>query len=92
MTFDSTEGLLSAVEAGLGIAFVSRWAVRNQLALGTLRLARVRGLKLGRMFSIATLSGPDATGIAGIFRRFVMERAEALAPRASARGKRTSEN
>ena len=48
MTFDSTEGLLSAVEAGLGIAFVSRWAVRNQLALGTLRLARVRGLKLGQ--------------------------------------------
>ena len=58
MTFDSTEGLLSAVEAGLGIAFVSRWAVRNQLALGTLRLARVRGLKLGRMFSIATPRPP----------------------------------
>ena len=36
-TFDSTEGLLSAVEAGLGVAFVSRWAIRNQLALGTLR-------------------------------------------------------
>src|SRR5271168_2112320 len=85
MTFDSTEGLLSAVEAGLGIAFVSRWAVRNQLALGTLKLARVRNLKLGRMFSIATLAGPEATGTAGIFRRFVMERAEALAPRASTR-------
>ena len=42
MTFDSTEGVLSAVEAGLGIAFISRWAVRNQLALGTLKLARVR--------------------------------------------------
>ena len=41
MTFDSTEGLLSAVEAGLGIAFVSRWAVRHQLALGTLKLARI---------------------------------------------------
>src|SRR5271170_1329272 len=28
MELDSTEGLLSAVEAGLGITFVSRWAVR----------------------------------------------------------------
>ena len=83
MTFDSTEGLLSAVEAGLGIAFVSRWAVRNQLALGTLRLARVRGLQLARMFSIATLAGPDAAGIAGAFQRFVMERAEMLTPRAA---------
>ncbi|AXC10444.1 LysR family transcriptional regulator YeiE [Acidisarcina polymorpha] len=83
MTFDSTEGLLSAVEAGLGIAFVSRWAVRNQLALGTLRLARIRKLKLARMFSIATAAGPDATGVAGSFQRFVMERAESLAPRAT---------
>ncbi len=51
METDSTEGLLSSVEAGLGITFVSRWAVRNQLALGTLKLARVKGLKLGRRFS-----------------------------------------
>jgi DNA-binding transcriptional LysR family regulator len=83
MTFDSTEGLLSAVEAGLGIAFVSRWAVRNQLALGTLRLARVQGLRLARMFSIATLAGPNSTGIVGAFQRFAMERAEMLAPRAT---------
>ncbi len=63
MTFDSTEGLLSAVEAGLGIAFVSRWAVRNQLALGTLKLARVRGLDLARMFSLATVTGPEPAGL-----------------------------
>jgi LysR family transcriptional regulator, transcriptional activator of the cysJI operon len=44
MKLDSTEGLLNAVEAGLGITFVSRWAVRNQLSLGTLKIARVRGL------------------------------------------------
>jgi LysR family transcriptional regulator, transcriptional activator of the cysJI operon len=83
MTFDSTEGLLSAVEAGLGIAFVSRWAVRNQLALGTLKVARVRGLNLARMFSLATVAGPEPAGIARTFRRFVLERAEELAPRAT---------
>jgi DNA-binding transcriptional LysR family regulator len=85
MTFDSTEGLLSAVEAGLGIAFVSRWAVRNQLALGTLKLARVRGLNLARMFSLATVAGPEPSGIARAFHRFVLERAEGLAPRATGR-------
>jgi len=87
MTFDSTEGLLSAVEAGLGIAFVSRWAVRNQLALGTLKLARVRGLNLARMFSLATVAGPEPAGIARTFHRFVLERAEDLAPRATGRTK-----
>jgi DNA-binding transcriptional LysR family regulator len=85
MTFDSTEALLSAVEAGLGIAFVSRWAVRNQLALGTLKLARVRGLNLARMFSLATVAGPEIAGIAGTFQRFVLQRAEELAPRATGR-------
>jgi DNA-binding transcriptional LysR family regulator len=83
MTFDSTEGLLSAVEAGLGIAFVSRWAVRNHLALGTLKVARVRGLNLARMFSLATVAGPEPAGIARTFHRFVLERAEELAPRAT---------
>lgn len=86
MTADSTEGLLSAVEAGLGIGFVSRWAVRNQLALGTLRVVRVKGLKLARMFSIATLAGPEPNGAAGAFRRFVLESAEGLAPRATGHG------
>ncbi len=85
MTFDSTEGLLSAIEAGLGIGFVSRWAVRNQLALGTLKLARIRGLNLARMFSLATVAGPVPAGIAGAFHRFVLERAEQLAPRATGR-------
>ncbi len=87
MTFDSTEGLLSAVEAGLGVAFVSRWAVRAQLALGTLRVARVKGLELGRMFSVATVAGPEPAGVVGAFRRFVLERAEGLAPRATGRGR-----
>jgi DNA-binding transcriptional LysR family regulator len=85
MTFDSTEGLLSAVEAGLGIAFVSRWAVRNQLALGTLKRARIRGLNLARMFSLATVAGPEPAGIARTFHRFVLERAEKLAPHVTGR-------
>jgi len=72
MELDSTEGLLSAVEAGLGVTFVSRWAVRNQIALGTLRLAHVKGLEVTRQFSLAYPSGPVPMGSAGVFRNFLL--------------------
>lgn len=75
MEIDSTEGLLSAVEAGLGIAFVSRWAVRNQLSLGTLKLARIKGLNLSRQFSLVYPVGPEPTGNVGAFRRFLLSHA-----------------
>jgi len=81
MELDSTEGLLSAVEAGLGVTFVSRWTVRNQLALGSLKLARVYGLKLSRMFSIVYPAGPEPAGNAGVFRRFLLARGMDFMPR-----------
>jgi DNA-binding transcriptional LysR family regulator len=81
MELDSTEGLLSAVEAGLGVTFVSHWAVRNQLALGTLKLARVRGLKLSRMFSLAYPTGPKPVGNAGAFRAFLLAQSMEFTPR-----------
>jgi DNA-binding transcriptional LysR family regulator len=81
MELDSTEGLLSAVEAGLGVTFVSRWAVRNQLALGNLKLARVRALKLFRMFSVAYPGGPEPSGNASAFRSFLFAHASDLMPR-----------
>ncbi len=83
MELDSTEGSLSAVEAGLGVTFVSRWAVRNQLTLGSLKLARVQGLELSRVFSIAYTMGPEPAGAAGAFRRFLLERALDITPRAT---------
>ena len=88
MELDSTEGLLSAVEAGLGVTFVSRWAVRNQLSLGTMKLARVPGLKLLRQFSMAYAAGPEPTGNVGAFRSFLLNRSLDLAPRTT--GKRAT--
>jgi DNA-binding transcriptional LysR family regulator len=77
MELDSTEGLLSAAEAGLGVTFVSRWAVRHYLALGTLKLAHVQGLQITKMFSIAYPTGPEPTGNCGAFRSYL--RSEAMA-------------
>lgn len=83
MELDSTEGLLSAVEAGLGVTFVSRWAVRNQLALGSLRIGRVNGLKLSRRFSLVYRSGPEPAGPVGAFRTLLLTHAAKLTPRAT---------
>ncbi len=87
LELDSTEGLLSAVEAGLGLTFVSRWAVRNQLALGTLKLARVRDLALARRFSLAYAAGPEPGGSVGAFRALLLAHAAELAPRSTGRGR-----
>lgn len=83
MTLDSTEGILSAVEAGLGVAFVSRWAVRNQLTLGTLKIARVKGLRLSRVFSVVYRLGPVPQGSAGAFHRFLLSNADQVVPRST---------
>ena len=80
MEIDATEGLLSAVEAGLGVTFVSRWAVRNQLALGTVALAHMGKLKLSRRFSLAYPAGPEAAGNVGAFRSFLLWRAPEMVP------------
>jgi DNA-binding transcriptional LysR family regulator len=88
MELDSTEGQLSAVEAGLGVAFVSQWAVRKHVELGTVKLARVRGVKLARMFSVAWAAGPDPAGAAGAFRAFLLERGM----EARRRGERSRKN
>lgn len=81
MELDSTEGLLSAVEAGLGVTFVSRWAVRNQLSLGTMKVAHIKDLRLSRRFSLAYAAGPEPGGSVGAFRGFLLSRSRDLAPR-----------
>ena len=81
MEWDSTEGLLCAVESGLGVTFVSRWAVRNQLSLGTLKVARLPELKLSRQFSMAYPAGPEPTGVVGAFRSLLLMQAMEIIPK-----------
>lgn len=80
MELDTNEGLLAAVEAGLGVTFLSRWAVRYPLALNVIKLARVRGLELSRRFSMAYPAGPEPTGTVGAFRAFLRSAALESAP------------
>ena len=60
MELDSTEAIVSGVEAGLGVGFVSELAIRKELRLGTLATARIQGLEIRRPFSLIRLRGPVA--------------------------------
>ena len=72
MELDSTEAIISGVEADLGVGFVSRWAVGKVLRLGTVRIVAVRGMEILRDFSFVRLAGAEAVGTAAAFQRFAM--------------------
>lgn len=76
MEFDATEGIKSAVEAGLGVGFVSRWALAKDSRLGSaFTLVEVDGLRIQRELLITTPAGPEPQGIAEEFRRFLLAHA-----------------
>jgi DNA-binding transcriptional LysR family regulator len=88
MELDSTEAIKSAVEAGLGIGFVSRWAIAKDLRLDhSFKIVDVEGLRIKRDFLVAYASGPEPLGLAIEFRRFLLARAGMQ--RASVRAKRS---
>jgi DNA-binding transcriptional LysR family regulator len=78
MELDSTEAIKSAVEAGLGIGFVSRWAIAKELELGTLKVAEVSGVRATRHFTLISQTGPEPQGPAGALRTFALARARLL--------------
>jgi len=78
MDLDSTEAIKSAVEAGLGLGFVSRWAISKELELGALKVANVEGLRITRHFTLISRTGPEPQGPAGALRTFALQRARLL--------------
>jgi DNA-binding transcriptional LysR family regulator len=81
MELDSTEAIKSAVEAGLGVGFASRWAIAKDLRLDkSFKIVEVDGLRIPRDFLVAYLSGPEPPGLAQEFRRFLFARAGARGP------------
>ncbi len=81
MNLDSTETIKSAVEAGLGVGFVSRWAISKELELGALKVAKVAGFAIARQFSLISRTGPEPQGPAAAFRTFALGRAQLLVNR-----------
>lgn len=71
---NSTEGIIAAVEAGLGIGFVPYLAVDKALKVGSVKVIRLDNGPIQRELSIALLNGPDPRGPVGqlleIFRKY----------------------
>jgi DNA-binding transcriptional LysR family regulator len=74
MELDSTEAIKSAVEAGLGVGFVSRRAIQKELKLDTLGEAHITKLSMQRTFAIIYPRGPEPRGPAGAFLHFLREK------------------
>ncbi len=52
MVLGSTEAIKEAVESGLGVSIISRWAARKESKYGALHLLRLREEKVLRAFSL----------------------------------------
>jgi DNA-binding transcriptional LysR family regulator len=62
---NSTEGIIAAVEAGLGIGFVPYMSIEKPLALGNVKVVQLDNGPILRQLSIVLLNGPDPRGPAG---------------------------
>ncbi len=79
MELDHTEAIKQGVMAGLGVAFVSTYAVRGEIATGRLCALRLRGIRLRRHFHVIHHEARRVTASARAF----MELLEQAAPRRS---------
>lgn len=72
MELDSTEAIVSGVEAGLGLGFVSQWGIGKAVRLGVVVPVRVEGLDIRRELTMIRRIGPAADGAAAAFERFAL--------------------
>jgi DNA-binding transcriptional LysR family regulator len=73
MELDSTEAIKSAVEAGLGVGFVSRWAIAKDSRLDSaFRTVEIRGMRMRRHFVLVSRKSPELSGPAAEFRDYVL--------------------
>lgn len=71
LVLGSTESIKEAVEAGMGIAIVSKWAVKKEIEDGRLSLVTFREGKISRNLSLITPSKTHFSYVAEEFLLFV---------------------
>lgn len=65
--FSSNQGVKEAVSAGLGIAILSRWVVRKEIAVGEIIEIPIKGIRLDRNFSLIRTKDHVATMAVHVF-------------------------
>jgi DNA-binding transcriptional LysR family regulator len=76
MELDHTEAIKQAVMAGLGVAFVSVYAVRGEVASRRLAVLRLRGLRIRRHFHAIHSEGRALSAGARAFVAMLAERGD----------------
>jgi len=77
MELDSTEAIVAGVEAGLGVGFVTQWAIVKELRLKTLSTVPIEGLEIHRDLTFIRRAGPALEGAAAAFEQFALREAAA---------------
>jgi DNA-binding transcriptional LysR family regulator len=82
MELDHTEAIKQAVMAGLGVAFISVYAVRREVATRRLHALRLRGIRVQRHFHVIHHEARRLTASARAFMEVLAQagRRPAVAP------------
>jgi LysR family transcriptional regulator, low CO2-responsive transcriptional regulator len=73
MTVGSPEFVVRMVQAGLGVAFASKWSVFSAVKEGTIKVLRLPGKKILRKFYIVTIDREPASAAARTFKEFIRQ-------------------
>lgn len=73
ITLGSTQAIKEAVEAGLGVSFLSKWALRKELQLGTLKAVRVKDINITRGFFLIRHKERFESKACNEFRKYISE-------------------
>lgn len=82
LEFDSTEGIITAVEAGLGIGFASLASIAKELQVGSLKTVPLQGVRITRPFSVAYSRGQEIQGVPRAFLDFLQACRRRMNPKA----------
>ncbi len=73
MTAGSPEFVVQMVQAGLGIAFASKWSVFSAVKAGTVKLLPMTGKKILRKFYLVTKDREPSSAAARTFKEFIKQ-------------------
>ena len=73
MTIGNPELIIQMVQAGMGISFVSKWAVFRAVKEGSVRILPIKGKKLRRKFYTVSLEKEPSTLTVKTFKDFIKE-------------------
>jgi DNA-binding transcriptional LysR family regulator len=73
MTVGSPEFVVQMVQAGLGVAFASKWSVFSAVKEGTVKLLRLPGKKIMRKFYLVTIDREPASAASRTFKEFIKQ-------------------